>query len=109
MASFQSQFFRPDSVFVWVEFLSQSMITALGHKVVYELRLSISRRLMNTSVERVEQLGQPKILATLTKDITAISQAFNSLPFVVFGISVIVFTYSYLFWLSIPFLPRPLQ
>ncbi|MFM2577709.1 cyclic peptide export ABC transporter [Vibrio fortis] len=86
-----------------LSFLSQSMITALGHKVVYELRLSISRRLMNTSVERVEQLGQPKILATLTKDITAISQAFNSLPFVVFGISVIVFTYSYLFWLSIPF------
>lgn len=86
-----------------LSFLSQSLITALGHKVVYELRLSISRRLMNTSVEKIEQLGQPKILATLTKDITAISQAFNSLPFVVFGISVIFFTYSYLFWLSVPF------
>ena len=86
-----------------LSFFSQSLITALGHKVVYELRLSISRRLMNTSVERIEQLGQPKILAALTKDITAISQAFNSLPFVVFGISVIFFTYSYLLWLSAPF------
>lgn len=66
-----------------MSYISQSQITRLGHRVVYELRLSISRRLMNMSVERIDQLGQPTILATLTKDITAISQAFNSLPFVV--------------------------
>ncbi|MFT5808698.1 MAG: putative ATP-binding cassette transporter, partial [Moritella dasanensis] len=83
-----------------LSYVSQSQITRLGHCVVYELRLSMSRRLMNMSVERVDQLGQPTILATLTKDIAAISQAFNSLPFVVFGASVVLFTYSYLFWLS---------
>jgi len=87
----------------FLTFISQSLITALGHKVVYELRLSISRRLMNTSVERIDKLGQPAIMATLTNDITAISKAFNSLPFVVFGISVIFCSYAYLLWLSIPF------
>ena len=86
-----------------LSYVSQSLITALGHRVVYELRLSISRRLMNTSVERIDQLGQPTILATLTKDIAAISQAFNSLPFVVFGASIVLFTYGYLFWLSATF------
>ena len=86
-----------------LSYISQSQITRLGHRVVYELRLSISRRLMNMSVERIDQLGQPTILATLTKDITAISQAFNSLPFVVFGASVVLFTYGYLFWLSATF------
>ncbi|QUM84281.1 cyclic peptide export ABC transporter [Moritella sp. 28] len=86
-----------------LSYISQSQITRLGHRVVYELRLSISRRLMNMSVERIDQLGQPTILATLTKDITAISQAFNSLPFVVFGASVVLFTYAYLFWLSATF------
>jgi len=87
----------------FLTFISQSLITALGHKVVYELRLSISRRLMNTSVEKIDKLGQPAIMATLTNDITAISKAFNSLPFVVFGISVIFCSYGYLLWLSIPF------
>jgi len=86
-----------------LSYLSQSQITRLGHRVVYELRLSISRRLMNMSVERIDQLGQPTILATLTKDIAAISQAFNSLPFVVFGASVVLFTFGYLFWLSATF------
>jgi len=86
-----------------LSYLSQSQITRLGHRIVYELRLSISRRLMNLSVERLDQLGQPTVLATLTKDIAAISQAFNSLPFVVFGASIVLFTYAYLFWLSTTF------
>lgn len=86
-----------------LSYFSQSLITQLGHRVVYELRLNISRRLMNVSVERIDQLGQPTILASLTKDIAAISRAFNCLPFVVFGASVVLFVYGYLLWLSATF------
>lgn len=83
-----------------LSFVSQAMMTALGHHIVCQLRLSLSRRIMNTSVERLDQLGLPVFMATLTKDITMISHAFNSLPFVVFGTSVMLLSYSYLFWLS---------
>ncbi|UTV98067.1 cyclic peptide export ABC transporter [Marinomonas rhizomae] len=90
------------SLFI-LSFCSQSMLTSLGHKVVYRLRLLLSRRLMNTSVERLDLLGQPAILASLTKDVASISQAFNSLPFVVFGLAVLVSCYGYLLHLSPPF------
>ncbi|WP_063331352.1 cyclic peptide export ABC transporter [Marinomonas sp. TW1] len=82
---------------------SQAMLTSLGHHVVHRLRLHLSRRILKTSVERIDQLGQPTILATLTKDVTSISQAFNSLPFVVYGAAVLLCCYGYLIQLSVPF------
>jgi len=86
-----------------LNFFSQAMLTSLGHHVVYRLRLHLCRRILKTSVERIDQLGQPAILATLTKDVTSISQAFNSLPFVVYGAAVLFCCYAYLIQLSVPF------
>ncbi|WP_219703673.1 cyclic peptide export ABC transporter [Marinomonas lutimaris] len=86
-----------------LSFFSQAMLTSLGHHVVYRLRLHLCRRILKTSVERIDQLGQPAILASLTKDVTAISQAFNSLPFVVYGVAVLLCCYGYLIQLSVPF------
>ncbi|MDW6003274.1 cyclic peptide export ABC transporter [Vibrio mangrovi] len=86
-----------------LSFFSQAMLTSLGHHVVYRLRLHLSQRVLKTSVERIDQLGQPAILAALTKDVTSISQAFNSLPFVVYGAAVLLCCYGYLLQLSLPF------
>lgn len=79
---------------------SQSLIIGAGHDIVRDLRLNLVERLMATDVETIDRIGGPRILATLTKDVAAISQAFNSLPFVMFGGSVLVSGYGYLVWLS---------
>lgn len=79
---------------------SQSLIVGAGHAIVHDLRLRLVRRLMATEVETVDTIGSARILTTLTKDVSMISQAFNSLPFVIFGGAVLVCGYGYLVWLS---------
>lgn len=79
---------------------SQSLIVGAGHAIVHDLRLRLVRRLMATEVETIDAIGSARILSTLTKDVSMISQAFNSLPFVIFGGAVLVCGYGYLVWLS---------
>ncbi|CAO3437342.1 cyclic peptide export ABC transporter [Azospirillum endophyticum] len=79
---------------------SQSLIVGAGHAIVHDLRLRLVRRLMATEVETIDGIGSARILSTLTKDVSMISQAFNSLPFVIFGGAVLICGYGYLVWLS---------
>ncbi len=80
--------------------LSQTMLTALGHRVVSELRTTTVKRLLDTDVERLEAIGAPALYATLTKDITSVGQAFNRLPFVFSNAVLVLGGFAYLAWLS---------
>lgn len=82
---------------------SQYLFNLVGNKVVYKLRLGISRRLLNTELETIHQIGKSKIMAVFANDIDEISGAFMSLPFVVFGIFIVSIAMFYLAWLSLPF------
>lgn len=79
---------------------SQSLIVGAGHAIVRDLRQQLIQRLMATEVETIDGIGGARILSTLTKDVSMISQAFNSLPFVIFGGAVLICGYGYLVWLS---------
>ncbi|MEO1029161.1 MAG: cyclic peptide export ABC transporter [Pseudomonadota bacterium] len=68
---------------------SQSLFAMIGQRVVHDLRLRMSERLLAADLERLHQIGAPRILAVLTKDIATIAQAFNGLPFVIFGAAVV--------------------
>ncbi len=83
-------------------FASQAMLTALGHRVVCDLRTATVKRLLDTDVERLEAIGAPALYATLTKDITAVGQAFNRLPFVFCNAVLLLGGFAYLAWLSWP-------
>ena len=48
---------------------SQLALTALGHHFVFRLRSEFIKRILDTQVERVEQLGSASLLAGLTSDV----------------------------------------
>lgn len=81
-------------------FASQALLTALGHRVVYEMRLVMLKRVLDTGIERLEQIGAAALYAALTKDVAAIGMAFNRLPFVLYNGVLVLGGFAYLAWLS---------
>lgn len=85
-------------------FFSQLALTRLGHRFVLELRSKLIKRLLDTSIAQIEQIGSAKLLASLSTDIQAITVAFVRLPELVQGVIICMATAAYLGFLSIPML-----
>ncbi|MEH0884366.1 multidrug ABC transporter permease/ATP-binding protein [Enterobacter sp. UNJFSC 003] len=79
---------------------SQLALTALGHYFVFRLRSEFIKRILDTQVEHIEQLGSASLLAGLTSDVRAITIAFVRLPELVQGIILTFGSAAYLAWLS---------
>jgi len=79
---------------------SQLALTQLGHHFVWRLRGEFIKRILDTNVERIEQLGSAQLLAGLTSDIRAITIAFVRLPELIQGIIITLGSALYLAWLS---------
>ena len=82
--------------------VSQVVMSRLGHNVVYGLRRVLVKRVLDTDLERIDQLGAAKLLASLSNDTNHISSAFLSLPHAVYGAAVCIGAFGYLAWLSLP-------
>jgi len=79
---------------------SQLALTTLGHHFVYRLRSEFIKRILDTPVERIEQLGSASLLAGLTSDVRNITVAFVRLPELVQGIILTIGASLYLAMLS---------
>lgn len=79
---------------------SQLALTTLGHHFVYRLRSEFIKRILDTHVERIEQLGSASLLAGLTSDVRNITIAFVRLPELVQGIILTIGSAAYLWMLS---------
>lgn len=79
---------------------SQLALTQLGHHFVYRLRGEFIKRILDTRVERIEQIGSAQLLAGLTSDVRSITIAFVRLPELIQGIILTLGSAAYLAWLS---------
>ena len=83
---------------------SQLALTTLGHRFVYQLRGRLIKRILDTDIDHLEQLGGPRLLASLATDVRYITVAFVRLPELVQGGVLTVGASAYLAWLSPPLL-----
>lgn len=79
---------------------SQLALTTLGHHFVYQLRGEYIKRILDTHVARIEQIGSAQLQASLSSDIRNITLAFVRLPELLQGIILTVGCALYLGWLS---------
>ncbi|CCG87788.1 multidrug ABC transporter permease/ATP-binding protein [Erwinia piriflorinigrans] len=79
---------------------AQLALTLLGHHFVYRLRGEFIKRILDTRIERIEQIGSASLLAALTSDVRTITFAFVRLPELIQGIILTVASAAYLGWLS---------
>lgn len=87
-----------------VSLASQLALTTLGHRFVYHLRGRLIKRILDTDIERLEQLGSAHLLASLSSDIRNVTIAFVRLPELVQGVVLTLASVAYLFYLSPPML-----
>ncbi|MEM7049897.1 MAG: cyclic peptide export ABC transporter [Acidobacteriota bacterium] len=76
------------------------LLANLGQGVVRELRVDLSRQISAAPLRRIEELGPNRLLATLTDDINAISQALIFVPPICLNGSIIAGCLIYLGFLD---------
>jgi putative pyoverdin transport system ATP-binding/permease protein len=80
--------------------ISQVMLIRLSENAVLQLRMSLSRQLLASSLSHLEKLGNPRLLATLTEDVQAVANAVQKLPFFCVDIAIVAGCLLYITWLS---------
>ncbi len=80
--------------------VSQFILIDLAQDSVYQLRIRLSRRILSSPLQQLEDLGPSKLLAVLTKDVQSISDSVFVLPFLCVDIAVICGCLLYLGTLS---------
>jgi len=83
-----------------VTLASQLTLTMLGHHFVWRLRGEFIKRILDTQVERIGQIGSAQLLAGLTSDVRNITIAFVRLPELIQGVILTLGSAAYLAWLS---------
>jgi putative ATP-binding cassette transporter len=85
-------------------FTSEWLLLRLGQDAMLRLRVQLGRQILAAPLRRLEELGAPRVLATLTDDIPVIANALLIIPVLCIDISVVIGSLVYLGWLSWPVL-----
>jgi putative ATP-binding cassette transporter len=80
--------------------ISQLVLIRLSQNAVFQLRMGLSRQILSSELSHLEQLGTPRLLATLTEDVQAVSSAVHVIPFLCIDIAIVVGCLLYITWLS---------
>lgn len=81
-------------------FVAQGLLTHLGQKAIFDLRMRLMRQLLATPLRRLEEMGGPRIMAVLTDDVSAISATLIGVPILCMQIAVVIGSLAYMAWLS---------
>ncbi len=81
-------------------FLSTLLLVRQVQDFLYNLRLELSRRILAAPLRRLEEVSPPRLLAMLTDDVDAITDAVSSLPLLSLHLTVVLGCLGYLTYLS---------
>jgi putative ATP-binding cassette transporter len=81
-------------------FAADYLLSRLGQGCVYDLRMSLSRRILGAPLRHLEEIGAPRMLATLTEDIAVIINALLYIPLLCINVAIVAGCVVYLGWLS---------
>lgn len=84
--------------------LSGVLSTHLGQRASFDLRMHICRRILDTPLRRIEEVGPHRILAVLTQDIPTIVAAFLRIPQLFIILAIVLGCLIYLGRLSLSML-----
>jgi len=80
--------------------ISQLMLIQLAQEAVFQLRLTLSRQILGSELAHLEKLGAPRLLATLTDDVQAVTEAVRLVPFLCIDLATVAGCLIYITWLS---------
>ncbi len=80
--------------------ISQVMLVRLSQKAVFQLRMRLSHQILGSDLLHLEQLGNPRLLATLTEDVESVANAVSDIPFLCIDTAIVLGCLLYITWLS---------
>ena len=80
--------------------LTQYLTARLTFGAVLDIRLRLGRRILQTPLRRLEELGSHRLLTALTEDVLTVSSAIMFLPMIWINCSFLIGLLIYLAWLS---------
>lgn len=80
--------------------LSEYLLLSLSQDELLELRLALSRRVLALPLERLEEVGGARIMASLTEDLDRVAASIRQLTTLVLSGSLVLGVAAYLAWLS---------
>ena len=82
--------------------ISQVALLRLTSDATCEMRIDLSKRLLETPYATLHDLGKPGLLAILTKDVDAVVSAVQIAPRLLTDAVLVIACIGYLAWLSLP-------
>ena len=80
--------------------ISQVMLIRLSQSAVLQLRMGLSRQLLSSELSHLEELGNARLLATLTEDVQAVANGVYQMPFLFINLAIVLGCLAYITWLS---------
>lgn len=80
--------------------IARVMLIRLSQDAVFQLQMRLSHQILASELNHLEHLGTPRLLATLTEDVQAISNAVSIIPFLCINIAIVTGSLVYITWLS---------
>lgn len=82
--------------------MSQIFLTKLSQKLIFDLRLSLARRILSVPLRKLEEKGPGGLLTLLTQDITMISTGMASIPNACLSVAIVISGFAYMAFLYWP-------
>jgi len=80
--------------------VSQYLLVRLGQQIVFDLRMNLSRRILASPLRRLEEVGNHRLLASLTGDIEILTNGLGLLPALSVNLAIVLGCLAYMAWLS---------
>ena len=80
---------------------SQALIARLTQQLIFNLQLHLACRILACPLRHIEKIGIPRLFATLTEDVEAISAASFAVSNLSLSVAVLIGCFFYLSWLSL--------
>ncbi len=82
--------------------ISQMCISRVAEKIIFDLRLRLTSRILACPLRHLEEIGIPRLLAALTQDIEVIANASIPISLLCVFVALLLGCLTYLSWLSLP-------
>ncbi|HTL88043.1 MAG TPA: ABC transporter transmembrane domain-containing protein, partial [Leptolyngbya sp.] len=80
--------------------ISQVVLIRLAQDAVFNLRLQLSQQILSSELRHLEQLGNARMMATLTEDVQAVATAVSSFPFLCIDLATVIGCFAFIGSLS---------
>ncbi|MGH8610890.1 MAG: cyclic peptide export ABC transporter [Gammaproteobacteria bacterium] len=80
------------------------VVTHLAEHLIYELRVDLSRKILGAPLSRLQTLGAPRLLASLTEDVATVAAAMQDIPGLCISGAIVLGCLVYMGFLAWPLL-----